>query len=55
MPEAQHLVQYLPSRRGLLGGGDSGYVVCTCGWQHQAVDNRTARKLTKAHIDGELR
>lgn len=55
MEQNQHLIQYVPSRRSFLGGGTPGHLICTCGWTHTAVDNRTARKLTKAHIDGELR
>lgn len=55
MVSNQHFIQYVPSRRSFLGGGTPGYIICSCGWTHTAVDNRTARKLTALHIDGELR
>lgn len=51
----QHLVQWLPSRGHLLGGGSPGRLLCSCGWEHPAIDARTAAKLAKLHHEGQLR
>lgn len=51
----QHLVQWLPSTRNLLGGGSPGRLVCSCGWEHSAIDAKTAAKLAKLHHKGQLR
>lgn len=50
----KHMVDYIPTRRALLGGGNCGQVVCSCGWNHPALAPAVASKLIRLHLEGEL-
>lgn len=50
----RHFISYMPPRRSLLGGGDPGYVSCSCGWSHPATSAHNAHRLHALHTEGKL-
>jgi len=54
MSVQRHSLTVVPPKRGLLGGGSAGTLVCSCGWTHRYIAAGDVRRLWVAHLAGEL-